>query len=115
MKFGLIGYPLTHSYSADWFRGKLDYRLYEIETLDELPRVMAEVAGFNVTTPYKHQVISYLDGLSKVVLEVGAVNCVRCENGKWIGYNTDVEGVRVTLDAFSPNPKSALIFGNGGT
>ncbi len=127
-KFGLIGEHLPHSFSGKYFAEKFEtegiegceYSLYElakIEELEELLRSTPELEGFNVTIPYKQQVMRYLSSLSPEAEAVGAVNCVkRSEDGALVGYNTDVVGLRSSLldllgDA---RPKQALILGTGG-
>ena len=108
MPYGLIGYPLGHSFSARYFADKFAregiadcrYDLYELKTIEELPALLEEqpeLRGFNVTIPYKQQIIPYLDDLSPETRMIGAVNCVRCEGRRLTGYNTDVTGLRVSL------------------
>lgn len=100
-RYGLIGYPLGHSFSARYFADKFAregiadcrYDLYELKTIEELPALLEaqpELRGFNVTIPYKQQIIPYLDDLSPETRMIGAVNCVRCEGRRLTGYNTDV-------------------------
>src|SRR5580765_6781478 len=99
--FGLIGYPLTHSFSKKYFTEKFEkenlhdcrYENFEIETIDLLPQITLykeELEGLNVTIPYKERVIKFLDDSNELVKETGACNCIRIENGKQIGHNTDV-------------------------
>ena len=110
-RYGLIGYPLGHSFSARYFADKFAregivdcrYDLYELKTIEELPALLEaqpELRGFNVTIPYKQQIIPYLDDLSPETRMIGAVNCVRCEGRRLTGYNTDVTGLRVPLETF---------------
>jgi shikimate dehydrogenase len=124
--FGLIGYPLTHSFSADYLNSKfrkagLDdhiYKLFPIEHISGLLNILDSepaLAGLNVTIPYKEKVISFLDELSPEAEQIGAVNCISIRNGKLTGYNTDCYGfeeacLRQIIDADS----SALLLGNGG-
>ena len=106
-RYGLIGYPLGHSFSARYFADKFAregiadcrYDLYELKTIEELPALLEaqpELRGFNVTIPYKQQIIPYLDDLSPETRMIGAVNCVRCEGRRLTGYNTDVTGLRAS-------------------
>lgn len=126
--FGLIGKTLKHSFSAKYFAEKFEreslsheccyelFELPEIECVKELMQ-MSGLVGFNVTIPYKQQIIPYLDGLSCEAEAIGAVNCVKRElDGRFIGYNTDVEGVRVSLDKLLDGVKveRALVLGSGG-
>lgn len=126
-RFGLIGKKLGHSFSARYFAEKFereglqdcDYSLYELPEIECVKEFMLKpnLVGFNVTIPYKQQVIPYLDGLYPQAAEVGAVNCVKIlPDGRKIGYNTDVDGVRVSLNKLLGGDKveSALILGTGG-
>lgn len=126
-RFGLIGKKLGHSFSARYFAEKFereglqdcDYSLYELPEIECVKEFMLKpnLVGFNVTIPYKQQVIPYLDDLHPQAVEVGAVNCVKIlPDGRKIGYNTDVDGVRVSLNKLLGGDKveSALILGTGG-
>lgn len=126
-RFGLIGKKLGHSFSARYFAEKFereglqdcDYSLYELPEIECVKDFMLKpnLVGFNVTIPYKQQVIPYLDDLHPQAAEVGAVNCVKIlPDGRKIGYNTDVDGVRVSLNKLLGGDKveSALILGTGG-
>lgn len=126
-KYGLIGYPLGHSASARYFTAKFgregiadaSYALYELPSIDQLPALLAktpELCGFNVTIPYKRQIIPYLDEMSYEARNIGAVNCVRREGGRLVGYNTDVIGLRASLGDFLAGdmPERALVLGTGG-
>ena len=126
--FGLIGYPLTHSWSEIYFTRKFaeegisnaKYRLFEIpdiKDLENLIRTIPNLRGFNVTIPYKEKILPYLHDLSPEATETGAVNVVLVEReGDAVhltGMNTDVGGFADTL----PEPflyKKALILGTGG-
>lgn len=126
--YGLIGKPLRHSMSADYFRRKFttegtldmrDYRNFELESIDSLPALLEqnrELRGFNVTHPYKEQILPLLSSLSERAARVGAVNCVRIgAEGELEGHNTDYEGFEASLKEFifSERPK-ALVLGTGG-
>ena len=123
-RYGLIGYPLGHSFSARYFADKFAregiadcrYDLYELKTIEELPALLEaqpELRGFNVTIPYKQQIIPDLSPETRMI---GAVNCVRCEGRRLTGYNTDVTGLRVSLETFlgGERPERALVLGTGG-
>ena len=124
--YGLIGHPLTHSFSGKYFADKFqregieghDYRLFPIPRIEDLKELLEEhpdLAGLNVTIPYKEQVIPYLDELSPVVEKIGACNCIKIKNGKLTGYNTDVIGFRKTLEPkLLPHHDKALVLGTGG-
>ena len=126
-RFGLIGKRLGHSFSAKYFAEKFereglrdcDYSLYELPEIECVKEFMLtpDLVGFNVTIPYKQQIIPYLDALDAQAREVGAVNCVKIErDGRRVGYNTDVDGIRLSLDKLLGEEKvsAALILGTGG-
>lgn len=122
--FGLIGRELGHSFSAKFFNAKFkseeidaDYQLFEIESIIKLGELLGRnpLDGFNVTIPYKESIIPYLDDLSDVAREVGAVNCVEVRNGKLIGHNTDVTGIEASLHWLEADEGcKALVLGTGG-
>lgn len=130
MRLGLIGARLGHSFSAGYFAEKFGrlglphrYDLYELADVAELPALLArhpDLAGLNVTLPYKTQVLPYLAELDTLAAEAGAVNTiVRRADGTLKGYNTDVIGFGQTLDAWlaalgRPLPGRALVVGTGG-
>ena len=128
-QYGLIGYPLTHSFSKRYFTekfetGKIDavYSNYEIDSITRFPEVIAsnpELIGLNVTIPYKEQVIPYLDDLNDSAREIGAVNTVKIiRTGSGIklkGFNTDTHGFENSLKPLlKPHHTKALILGTGG-
>ena len=126
-RFGLIGKKLGHSFSAKYFAEKFeregllecDYSLYELPEIERVKEFMLtpDLVGFNVTIPYKQQIIPYLDALDAQAREVGAVNCVKIErDGRRVGYNTDVDGIRLSLDKLLGEEKvsAALVLGTGG-
>ena len=125
--FGLIGHPLGHSFSRQYFAEKFRamgiadkcrYDNYDLEQIELIKEVLAQnpaLVGFNVTIPYKEQIIPYLDAMTEEAMRIGAVNCVRCENGRLVGYNTDVYGAGVTIDRLCKGePCKALVLGSGG-
>lgn len=128
-KYGLIGYPLVHSFSISYFNEKFKnenidavYENYEIPSIDQFPEILdtnPDLRGLNVTIPYKEKVIEYLDGLSPEAREIGAVNVIKViRKGKKItlkGYNSDVIGFTRSIEPLlEPNHKKALILGTGG-
>jgi len=124
-KFGLIGYPLSHSFSQKYFTEKFQqlgitdcrYELYPIEDIAGVKALLQdpELCGLNVTIPYKQSVMPYLGGMSPVVQEIGACNCIRIEKGVTTGYNTDVVGFEESLvRKLQPYHNRALILGTGG-
>ena len=125
-KFGLIGYPLTHSFSKKYFTSKFEregifdcqYDLYEIPDITLLPKILnenPELEGINVTIPYKEKVIPYLDEMDPACQKIGAVNCIQIKEGNLKGYNTDYIGFRQSLEGFlGMNRPKALVLGTGG-
>jgi shikimate dehydrogenase len=125
-KFGLIGYPLTHSFSKKYFTSKFEregivgcqYDLYEIPDVSLLPEIIAVnpgLEGINVTIPYKESVIPLLDELDTACAAIGAVNCIHIKNGRLKGFNTDYIGFRASLERFLAGKRpSALVLGTGG-
>lgn len=124
--YGLIGFPLTHSFSVSYFRDKFAkegisdavYKNFPIESIEELPDLIRteNLSGFNITIPYKEAVIEYLDAIDPTAEAIDAVNCVKITDGKLTGYNTDVFGFQQSLKKFigDKTPK-ALILGTGGS
>lgn len=128
--FGLIGYPLGHSYSQKHFTEKFEreglvdhyYRKFEIPDIHDLPGLIEsepDLCGFNVTIPYKISIIDYLDELEQTAAEIGAVNTVsvtRKNDRPYLhGYNTDAPAFRESLiKNLSSLPESALVLGTGG-
>lgn len=124
--FGLIGYPLGHSFSQRYFTDKFSregisdcqYHLFPIRSIDGFSALWDEypgLEGLNVTIPYKEQVMMFLDHCSMVVAECGACNCVKRTPDGLVGYNTDVVGFEATLDpGLRPWHERALILGTGG-
>ena len=125
---GLIGFPLSHSWSPGWFNEqfrlagdqKKEYRLFPLSNIDEFPRLIAaypELTGLNVTIPYKEKIIPYLDELDETARLIGAVNTIRItrKNGTILtkGFNTDAPGFLQTLTDRVLQHK-ALILGTGG-
>jgi shikimate dehydrogenase len=128
--FGLIGFPLSHSFSKKYFTEKFEkeqitgqrYELFPLKEIDQLLPLLANtenLKGLNVTIPYKLSIIPFLDEVEDAALKIGAVNCISIEskNGQqWLkGYNTDAYGFAASLSPLlKPNHTKALIFGDGG-
>jgi shikimate dehydrogenase len=125
--FGLIGFPLTHSFSVNYFTDKFqqehiadaEYLNFPIEMIENVQQVFEteNLCGLNVTIPYKEAIIPFLDELDSTATGVGAVNTVVFRNGKKIGFNTDVFGFETSLVGIcNPDNKTkALILGTGGS
>ena len=118
--FGIIGYPLHHSFSAKYFNEKFttshidaEYSLIPLKELTEqrVNELMNSLNGFNVTFPYKQAIIPYLDRLDETTEVIGAVNVVY----KHVGYNTDCLGFMESMRPLvRPYDKKALVLGTGG-
>lgn len=124
--YGLIGYPLTHSFSKKYFTEKFaeehihaqyqNFELPNIQAFGDLIKEHTELKGLNVTIPYKESIIPFLDALSPDAKAIGAVNCIAFKNDQLIGYNTDHLGFSDMLKpALEASHQSALIFGSGGS
>lgn len=124
--FGLIGYPLSHSFSQSFFTNKFReeqitdcvYENFPLEHIDALRDVLEthpQLVGLNVTIPYKEKVMAYLHHQSDVVKKIGACNCIKIVNGELHGYNTDVTGFENSLrPLLESHHRKALVLGTGG-
>ena len=129
-KYGLIGYPLGHSFSISYFNQKFQdenidavYENYEIPSIDALPEVLSsnpELKGLNVTIPYKEKVLPFLDNISPEALAIGAVNVIRITHRgnktELKGFNSDVIGFTKSIEPMLDKKwhQKALILGTGG-
>lgn len=124
-RYGLIGYQLSHSFSQRYFSEKFVkesiegavYENYSIPKIDELNSILQQqdLCGFNVTIPYKKEVLAFLSASSPVVQAMGACNCVRIEDGQLFGHNTDVVGFEQSLLPYlKDHHRNALMLGTGG-
>jgi shikimate dehydrogenase len=131
-RFGLIGYPLQHSWSLKYFQEKFAkesiknnlYELFPIVSLSDFEHLInmkPDLVGLNVTIPYKEKIIPYLDELDEIAKEIDAVNCIKISKTKLTipflkGYNTDTFGFEQSiLPLIKSYHKNALILGNGGS
>ncbi|WP_462254430.1 shikimate dehydrogenase family protein [Ferruginibacter sp.] len=124
--YGIIGYPLGHSFSQKYFTEKFvtegindcNYKIFAIKSVDGLKDVLIQnpdLNGFNITIPHKQSILSLLDDTTKLPQNLHACNCVKIVNGKFIGFNTDVIGFEETLlSQLKSHHTHALILGNGG-
>jgi shikimate dehydrogenase len=124
--YGLIGYPLGHSFSKKYFTEKFAregiadcaYKNFAIPAIDELKDILVQhpqLCGLNITIPYKQAVISFLDDTTTLPKGLTACNCIKIAEGKLIGYNTDVTGFEKSLlPQLKTHHTRALILGNGG-
>ena len=124
-QFGLIGRNISYSFSKSYFADKFInenivdavYNVFDLQQIDEVEKVFATegLVGFNVTIPYKQEIIPFLDELSPEAKTIGAVNTVLIKNGKRIGHNTDCYGFHHSiLPLLDSHHKKALVLGNGG-
>lgn len=129
-KFGLIGYPLGHSFSKKYFTEKFSrehiydcsYENYPLTSVSQLPGLISSdnsIEGLNVTIPYKSDVINFLDEISEEAREIGAVNVLKIKRTKGkiklCGFNSDITGILGTLKPFiSSGLKGAIVLGTGG-
>jgi shikimate dehydrogenase len=130
--FGLIGFPLGHSFSKKYFTEKFEkmgiggshqFHLFPIEQIELLPGLLNEykhsLKGMSVTIPYKQVVMEYLQEIDPAAAAIGAINCIKVQaDGSLKGYNTDYWGFRWTLEKWEDfilkKPKKALVLGKGG-
>ena len=124
-RYGLIGFPLAHSFSKQYFERKFvtghiadcSYENFEIENVLDFKSVISahKLDGLNVTIPHKESVLPLLDNLSDEAKEIGAVNCIRIIDGVTSGYNTDAYGFEMSIKPFLENKyERALVLGTGG-
>jgi shikimate dehydrogenase len=125
-KFGLIGFPLSHSFSRNYFTNKFaaegirdcEYHLFPLKSINEITHLISEnstLCGLNVTIPYKESVLPFLHAVSPAVKQIGACNCIKIVKGHLEGYNTDVVGFEESIKPFlKPEISKALILGTGG-
>jgi shikimate dehydrogenase len=125
--YGLIGNPLTHSFSQKYFTERFrqegitgcSYLNFEIKDPSReiaLLKKDPHICGLNVTIPYKFTILSYLDDVSPECEAVGACNCINIHDGRWAGFNTDIKGFeRSFTPALQPHHRKALVLGTGGS
>ena len=130
-KYGLIGYPLGHSFSIDYFNNKFlsenidaEYINFEIKDVSELKHVLREnpeLCGLNVTLPYKMDVIPLLDSVTENARNIGAVNVIKFKKGGFFtklhleGHNSDITGFKQSIEPMlNETHRKALILGTGG-
>ena len=124
--YGLIGFPLGHSFSKKYFTEKFEqeqlndfaYENFPIPDISELKNVLNDhpsLHGLNITIPYKEKVIAFLNQQTETVQKIGACNCIKIENGKLIGHNTDVPAFLQSIQKMLlPHHTKALVLGAGG-
>ncbi len=125
-QFGLIGHPVSHSFSKKYFIEKFEkehisgcsYELYDLLTIEKLPELIQSVPnllGLNVTIPHKQAVIPFLHEIDASAKEIGAVNVIKITNGKLKGFNSDYYGFKQSLlNQIKAERPHALVLGTGG-
>mgnify|MGYP003549759396 FL=1 len=125
-KFGLIGFPLEHSFSRKFFSEKFEkenidavYNLYELENINLFSKLVKNenLYGLNVTIPYKEAIIPFLDKIDETAKKIGAVNVIKFDKNQnqLIGYNSDCVGFEKSLlPLLKSHHSKALILGTGG-
>ena len=125
--YGLIGFPLGHSFSEKYFTEKFEkeclpgnsFRLFPIQNISSLPSLLqaeTDLKGLAVTIPYKESVIPFIDSLEGDAKQIAAVNCIKISGKKLTGYNTDVIGFERSLIPLLDNSNiKALVLGTGGS
>lgn len=124
-RYGLIGHPVSHSFSPDYFNKKFRaekrnarYQAFDLPDIAQLPALLKkfpDLKGLNVTIPHKENVLPFLDALSEDANTIGAVNCIALRGGKLLGFNTDWTGFWHSLQPLlRPSHRAALILGSGG-
>ncbi len=122
---GIIGFPLTHSFSKQYFDEKFEreqiegwkFERFPLEKIEQISDLLQDssLTGFCVTIPYKKKIIHYLYDATDAVKQMVACNCVKITEGKLYGYNTDVIGFEQSfVKQLQPHHKKALILGTGG-
>lgn len=124
--YGLIGFPLTHSFSKKYFDHKFAneaikdcfFENFPLKNIEEVKKLISDhphLRGLAVTIPYKKKIIRFLDEGTEAVKQMVACNCVKIEKGKLKGYNTDTTGFeRSFVKRLQPHHTKALILGTGG-
>jgi len=124
--YGIIGFPLTHSFSQQYFTEKIEkdgvtdavFHSFPLTTIEAFPALLADhpsLKGIAVTIPYKEKVLQYIDHLSEEVKQIGAANCIRINADGLTAFNTDIIGFeRSFIKKLKPDHKKALVLGTGG-
>lgn len=123
-RFGLIGKNITHSFSPDYFNQKFkqekipaSYKLFDLSDIQQFPNIFMtnNLVGLNVTTPYKEEIIFFMDELSAEAEEIGAINTIRIKGQHIKGFNTDWAGFKQSIEPWlNDQHTKALILGTGG-
>lgn len=125
IEYGLIGNPVAHSFSEEYFTEKFEkenikakYRTFLLEDIADFPKLLKKkkkLKGLNVTIPFKEKIIPYLDEVAPQAKKIGAVNTIVIKDDRLVGYNTDIFGFMKSLfPILEKQHKQALILGTGG-
>lgn len=124
--YGIIGFPLTHSFSQQYFTEKIAtegitdavFNVFPLTTIEEFPTLLRNhpsLKGLAVTIPYKEQVLKYISNLSEEVKQIGAANCIRLKGNELMAFNTDIIGFEKSfVKHLKPQHAKALVLGTGG-
>lgn len=124
--YGLLGFPLSHSFSKSFFREKFEkegisdcrYENFSVENIEKAVaylKNLKKLSGFNITIPHKRNIMKFLDEASPVCRKIQSCNCVKITNGVWSGHNTDITGFSESISPLlKPLHARALVFGTGG-
>jgi shikimate dehydrogenase len=125
--YGIIGFPLTHSFSKQYFTEKFErehldhasFHAFPIISIQEFPALLKSnplLKGLSVTIPYKEQVLKYVNHISEEVMQIGATNCIKISDNELRAYNTDIIGFKESfIKKLKPENRKALILGTGGS
>ncbi len=125
--YGLIGFPLNHSFSQKYFTDKFKrenltghrYELFPLSSIKQFPSLLMSnpnLSGLNVTIPYKQQILEYVTQQTEEVKKIGAANTLKINDDKIVAFNTDVIGFEKSfIKSLKPSHKKALILGTGGS
>lgn len=125
--YGIIGFPLTHSFSKQYFTDKIKnegiaeavYDSFPIKSIEEFPGLLksfATLKGLSVTIPYKEKVLKYVTHLSPEVIEIGATNCIKVKGDELSAFNTDIVGFKESfVKRLGSGHTAALVLGTGGS
>lgn len=121
--FGLVGKKIDYSFSKSYFEKKFKdlklpylYKNFDLNSIEELKKILKknQISGLNVTIPYKQSIIKYLDKIDPIAEKIGAVNTIKINDNRLVGYNTDYSGFKDSLDSNINSNTKALILGTGG-
>jgi shikimate dehydrogenase len=124
--YGIIGFPLTHSFSQQYFTEKIAkegiedavFNVFPLTTIEEFPKLLSNhqsLKGLAVTIPYKEKILKYISNLSDEVKQIGATNCIRIKGDELMAFNTDIIGFEKSfVKHLKPQHAKALVLGTGG-